>query len=189
MRQKITVLKVAGASGKKLQKWFSQIKKKGEANAKEYRGVQITSAEHKKLLNHLIKALRDHNSQPPIVFYTEYVDFWSSGCVFGDVFPKKQLNDFSFWFESTEIICYLLPDEKQLLKKLKKCSASRIASIPQETKWYWTILRLAVQAWEPLVPDATLIVIREILGGLVEDKEIESSLTAIPNWLPKASRS
>jgi hypothetical protein len=187
--QKVTIAKVAGESGKKLWLDFSRFIKNGRIDPEEHDGIQIPTVAHQKQILRLIDALRQNNSQPPIIFYSEYIDFWSNGYNFDEIFPKIQSNLCQFWFKSTAICGYLLPDEDQLLNKLKKCSSSRNKSILQESKWYWTILRHAVQAWDPLVTNATLIVIREVLGGLVEDEEIEKSLTTIPEWLNEASSS
>jgi hypothetical protein len=187
--QKITIIKIAGASGKKILEDFSHFIKAGQTDPGEYDGVQITSLEHQERLKKWIEALRHHNFQPPIVFYTEYVDFWSGTNIFDQIFPEFQSSSNQFWFQSTEIRSYSLPDEDRLLNNIKKRCRARNKSIPQESIWFWTILRHAVQAYAPLVTDATLVVIRELLGGLVEDTEIKKSLVSIPKWMNEASSS
>jgi hypothetical protein len=185
--QKITIVKVVGVAGKRLMGDFARFAEGGRTNAEEYEGVQIMSIEDQRRIDRLIDGLRRNSLQPPIVFFNEHVDSWSFGGDFDSIFPGSNSGYLGLWFDSTEIRCCSLPDENQLLDELKKRSASRRASIPQELRWYWTILQQAVRAWDSLVIDATIVVIRDVIGGLVDDEEIEKSMTTVPMWLDEVS--
>jgi len=43
------------------------------------------------------------------------------------------------------------------------------------------MLREAILAWEPLLDDAALVIVRSVVGGLVMDEEIADSLNRAPS--------
>jgi hypothetical protein len=45
----------------------------------------------------------------------------------------------------------------------------------------------ATLAWDGMVDPTAIIVLREVLGGLVMDSELEESLNDVPPWIAKRS--
>jgi len=44
-------------------------------------------------------------------------------------------------------------------------------------------LEEAEDSWKPVVNEAVIVIMRDPLGGLVSDDEIEASLNEVPHWL------
>src|SRR5438045_5884503 len=54
----------------------------------------------------------------------------------------------------------------------------------QESLWLKRRLEEATDAWDPLVPDWILVILREALDGTVLDEELLAALKKVPSWLP-----
>ena len=131
-----------------------------------------------------VKGLRGEAVKFPVVFFAEYMDMWSSGYVFTDVFPQKQGNFFNVMGDEEELLCYIFPDDGELQANLSR--RMRRKSIqsrnPQETKWYLVNLMEACVAWDKVAGNAAIVVVRKVLGGLVEDEQIADSSNIVPDW-------
>src|SRR5262249_38324831 len=77
-----------------------------------------------------------------------------------------------------EVFGYALPDEGRLSRHL-------VGSAKQhqfESSCFVSRLHEAVEAWESLVTNAVVVVLRECRGVLVTDKEVMASLATVPDW-------
>lgn len=78
-----------------------------------------------------------------------------------------------------EVYGYALPDGGRLGRHLRTAGPLQFDEYDQFVRR----LREALEAWQGLVEHATLIVIREVVGGLYTDEEILASLSLTPEWL------
>jgi hypothetical protein len=53
----------------------------------------------------------------------------------------------------------------------------------QEKRWFVEGLLEACCAWESLLDKSVLVVARRVVGGLIEDCQIEASTQHVPEWL------
>jgi hypothetical protein len=187
--QIVTILKIAGASGEYVLKQFERFKA-GQRVGRD--PGSLISTDHwtpacRRKIDAFAENLRIHNREVPIVFSAEYVDMWStaSGASPSWRLPTWQESAIQLYTDDRWLECYRLPDGGRLQADLKR--AFRQKSIrernPQEVRWPLVLLTEAVEAWEPLVDSAALIVIGLAVAPMVEDEEIRESLGNVPAWL------
>lgn len=128
--------------------------------------------------------VRAHSDKPPIVFFAECIDMWSMGDVYAAAFPEDGAKLLHVMADDVELLCYALPDggklQTHLTRRLRRRSIRERS--PQETRWYLLNLMEACVAWEGLVGNSALVILRQTLGGLVEDYELRASLDTVPGW-------
>jgi hypothetical protein len=78
-----------------------------------------------------------------------------------------------------EIFAYGLPDGGRLANYLAGAGSQQFP----ETDCFVVNLQDAVSAWEKLVPRATLVVLRHVVGGSALDDEVTASLNTPAPWL------
>jgi hypothetical protein len=120
-----------------------------------------------------------------VLFFAEYIDFWSMGDVFQRCFPRRQSrNVIKVSQDEVEILGYRLPDRRALHRRGKRLLRAKTVreQAGQEQRWFLSIVLHALAAWEVVAHDGALVVIREVLGGLFEDADVEQSLEQVPQW-------
>ena len=124
--------------------------------------------------------LRAHSLSPPVISFVEWTDLWSMGDLF-----RRWLTvpggspPLIIHADRFEVYAYALPDEGRLDRHLATAGPQQASEQDQ----FVTRLREAIEAWQALVDQAVLIVIREVVGGLVADEELLESLSVVPEWL------
>ncbi len=115
-------------------------------------------------------AIRSNATALPIVYFSEWLDRWQMG----DLVPGPgSVNGRRFQttaFTRDEALDW----------------ASRCGNKFQEERWLTARLREAADAWNELVDRVVVVIIREVLGGLTTDEEIQASLRVVPSWLSRA---
>jgi hypothetical protein len=116
--------------------------------------------------------LRLHAAKPPVVYFSEWIDMWSMGDLilgFGNA-PVTKVDGIVY-----QACCHRPPI----------CfKSTRIGDEPtQESEWLLHRLREAENAWGELVPNYVIVVLRRVVGGLVEDGEIEAAQQSLPDWV------
>jgi hypothetical protein len=132
-----------------------------------------------------VGALRDNAAEPPIVFYREYVDSWSSFDVVLDNFRGKDCREsIEVCFESSQLVCYPLPDSGALAGSLKAAKRRRsYRDLDKERRWFADSLLDACEACGWLAGEAAIIVTRRVVAPTVLDEEIIAAMQRIPDWL------
>lgn len=126
--------------------------------------------------------MRSNAGLPPVVFYNQHADMWSMGDVFRTGFPENGNPLYQVMVgDDLELLCYAIPDGNALEEHLRR--ALRRKHFAEETKSYLRILQEAATAWQALVAKAAIVVLRQLIGGLVEDDEIRQANKLIPRWL------
>jgi hypothetical protein len=131
------------------------------------------------------RCLRENADRLPVVYYCEYVDMWSGGDVLQHLRPDDGGKAILAHGDDVELACYCLPDAGRLEKHLRRClRKERIRErSAQEERWFVEGLLESCYAWQELADKAVLVVIRRVVGGSVEDWEVEDSLRGTPDWL------
>ena len=123
--------------------------------------------------------LRQNSLGPPVLFYSEYNDYWSFCpptrfigeddetllCVFGNRY---------------EGFCAVLP--------LKSIVAANLEQVQESGQWaedriFARLTLHAARDWDELVEGGVLVFVRQVLRGAIDDCEIVESLKAVPDWM------
>jgi hypothetical protein len=167
--QRISLAKVGGAAADEIARQFQQWE---QTRLHDEFPATIQFA-----LDEFAEVLRTHSSELPIVYFSEWIDTWSMGDLIPSLGDERAVMIHGRRYEAC---CHRPPI---LLK------STTIAGEPtQESEWLKCRLEEAKDAWHELVPNWVIIVMREPLGGLVEDDELVRSLQKIPDWLIGARR-
>jgi hypothetical protein len=127
--------------------------------------------------------LRAHSLSLPVIYFVEWSDLWSMGDLFSRwLTPSGGPSPFVIHADRFEIYGYALPDDGRLSHHLAMAGPQQFA----ESDQFVSRLYEAVGAWQELVEKSALIVLREVVGGLVTDDEIEASLSFVPDWLAQS---
>lgn len=123
--------------------------------------------------------LRQYSTAPPILFYAEYNDYWSSfpPSRFVGTIDRECLTVFGNRYEG---FCTTLPLKTFVVDRLRQ--ARRQPQNAEDETFAWLTLH-AAREWCELVEGGVLVFVREVYGGLVEDREITESLTTEPKWM------
>lgn len=184
MNQLVIVAKIAGESSRLVISAFERWSAVRVRDVEEPTLVEPGQwpADCREEMGQLASDIRGHNTQLPIVFYNEHVDMWSMGDVFRNAFPK----DGNLLFEveadnATSLLCYAVPDGDRLQNHLRRELGRE--QFAEETKWYLRVVQQAASAWHPSAEEAAIVVLRQVVGGLVTDKQVEAASHATANWL------
>jgi hypothetical protein len=177
----------AGAAGAMFERWRS---------ARRTDDPCATSADdwprrHRSEMDRFVAGLRDNAALPPVVFFEEYVDAWSSFGTFelwltpdAGALPERFISDQFVLYH------YRLPDGGALEARLRR--GLRLKRLrqrrPQEDAWFVSRLLDAVLAWDGVVGASCLVMVREPLEGSPSDEEVKRSEQGVPQWLRPAKR-
>jgi hypothetical protein len=174
--QRIVLSKVAGAAAvhirTQFQRWQSALIGCGKEAPPGSHEIPVSVRNR---IDQFANALREHAAQPPVVYYSEWADLWSGGDLLPGLYSPEPVTISGTRVEA----CCHEADQVQ----------AAIARLPQtqEEAWLQARLREALDAWQELLDDQVLIVIREPLGGSVTDDGLTASLTGVPEWLHSVS--
>src|SRR5262249_44121452 len=120
---------------------------------------------------------------PPVLFYRQYVDQWSMGDVFGLV-GRGNSRPAVIHLGDGELYAYSLPDGGVLLKRLRAERRRSPKSVGRAEKfWFIDSIRDAVTISQSGKDGSALLVIRHVIGGLVDDDEISAAMRRTAGWL------
>jgi hypothetical protein len=187
MNQWITIAVIGGASAtmvlQLVEQWDSQRKQFEPCNS-----VGKWPTHLRRDLRKFVRALEKHATDPPVLFYRRYVDQWSMGDQF-DVLAgarNRQSRRIEIACDNLELIGYALPDRGNLLRRIDQRRSQRQTNVGAiETGWFLDAIRDAYTAWSVRRGTAVIIVLRDVVGGLVDDDQIESSMLMPADWLEK----
>lgn len=179
--QRVTLLKIGGAAGEVISRQFETwAAAKTTSYDEDGWGDDQWPAEMRQQADQLVNQLRANSTSPPIVYFIEWIDHWSMGDRFEMWFSsRKQKNLLTIDGYQYQIHGYRLPDKGRLRKRLKKSGKQ------QFPEYDWLIARLneAALAWDGVVEDSILVLVREVLGGMILNEETEAALPMMPSWL------
>ena len=177
--QRIIIAKLGGLSGdialQRLSAWSSA---RNAVNPNEWSPEQWPDQVRQEA-DEFAERLREHGFALPVCYFAEWADLWSMGDLFSRwLTPPNCPGPVSVYANRFEVFAYGLPDDGCLAN----CLAAAGAQQSPETDWFIARLREAVSAWELLVPSATLVVIRSVVGRSASDEEVVVSLKTCAPW-------
>jgi hypothetical protein len=178
--QRITIAKLAGVSGDiALQRLISWPAARAADDPNLWSPEQWP--DHMRIeADDFAERLRAHGLALPVCHFVEWADMWSMGDMFSRWLTPpnspEAIRVHANWFE---ILAYSLPDGGRLGDYLTAAGLQQFT----ETDWFIARLQDAINAWDGLVPNATLVVLRYVVDGSVRDEEVSASLQARPPWL------
>lgn len=187
MNQIVTVAKVVGESSRPVIRTFQRWSAARVPDPQEPTLVEPRQwpADCREEMKQLASDIQTHTTKPPLVFYNEHVDMWSMGDVFQSAFPadgdhvyEVQSNDMALW-------CYAMPDNDRLQDHLRRELGRE--QFAKERSWHLRVVQQAASAWHPS-DDAAIVVVRQVVGGLVTDEEVERASQVIADWLKGYSK-
>ncbi len=184
MNQIVTVVKISGDASKAVRYAFQRWSEARVASTDEPTLMEPGQwpAGCRDEMGQFAQHIRANAGQLPIVFWNEHVDMWSMGDVFRNAFPWNANSLFEVQSDnSLNLLCYAIPDGNLLHAHLGR--ELRRKGLAQEAKWYLQILHEAATARCPVVEEAAIVVVRQVIGGLVADDEAEEARHSIPAWL------
>ena len=126
--------------------------------------------------------LRTHGFAPPVLYFIEWSDLWSMFDIFDrSLSPINGADPLWVCGDRFEIRGYALPDGGHLLRHLAGANHQEVSEYQQ----LGLRLREAIAAYEGQVNQAVLVLLREVVGGLVTDDELDESLATVPDWLSR----
>ncbi len=178
--QRITIAKVGGLAADVarllLQEWSAA---RRSTDPDEWGGEQWPP-EVRRQADSFAEGLRTHALALPVVYFIEWADLWSMGDLFHRwLTPPGQPRPPTIHADRFEIFGYAWPDDGRLAEHLSTAGPQQW----EESDWFVSRLSEAIEAWEHVVDRATLIVLREVVGGLTMDEEVLASLDHVPDWL------
>ncbi len=183
--QRITIAKVGGIAsdilGQRLRRWAAA---REAIEADEWVSAQWPPSVRVEV-DSFADQLRVRGCSLPVVHFVEWSDLWSMGDLFSRwLTPPGGSPLLIAYGDRFEVYGYALPDGGRLQRAL--------AVGPQqfpESDQFVARLREAAGAWDKLLEQAILIVLREVVGGLVTDEEVLASMSVVPDWISEGGLS
>jgi hypothetical protein len=178
--QRITIAKVGGKAAEvvmlRLQEWSAS---RRTTDPDEWSSEQWRP-EVRRLADSFADGLRAHALVLPVVHFIEWADLWSMGDLYHRwLTPPDGPRPSIIHADRFEIYGYALPDGGRLGDHLSSAGPQQW----DESDWFVSKLSEAVGAWQHVVDQAALIVLREVVGGLTTDEELAASLDHVPDWI------
>jgi hypothetical protein len=178
--QRMTIAKVAGLAADlvlaRLGAWAAdrEVTDTNEWSSDQWPSAARTEADA------LADGLRANSLSPPVIHFVEWADQWSMGDVFRRCLtsPAGPL-PLAIHANRFQIYGYGLPDGGHLERHLQ---TSGLQQFDEYDRFVYYLLE-AVGAWRELAERSVLIVLREVVGGLVTDEELNASMCTVPDWL------
>ena len=172
MNQYFTVIKIGGVAASEVRTQFQQWQKARTVEDPHEWAPEQWPEDSRHEIDSLVDRIREHAHEPPVVFFAEYVDMWSMSFNFSYPFPLVMGDR----YELTLVDLPLSQDVTRQLKKERNATFS-------ENRFFAKMILEARDAWEKVVDESTLLIVRRVVGGLVLDHELEATLASVPKWI------
>ena len=178
--QRITIAKLAGVSGEiALQRFGAWASARNVANPNLWAPEQWPVPVRQEA-DDFAERLRANGLALPVCHFVEWADMWSMGDLFSRwLTPPNCSKPLAVHADRFEISAYALPDGGRLADYLSAAGPQQFT----ETDWFIARLLEAVTAWDKLVANATLVVMRSVVSGSALDEEVTACLQTRAPWL------
>jgi hypothetical protein len=163
MDQIVTIAKVAGQAAKDFHERVGELSKLASE-----RDVRVMG-------DGLVAWIQQNKLVPPILYYCQYADHWSGANNFERYFNASVGLKVSSG--TTELYSYRLPDDGTLVATLTRAIDERGFQFDEDA-WFANGLRNAATFAERIASEATIVIVREVIGATLTDDDIRSALTA-----------
>lgn len=184
-QQRVTLLKIAGMAGeivlRQLKTWAAE---RTTDDPDEW-GDDQWPAKTCRRAEQLVKQLRKHAAELPMVYFNEWSDYWSSFYEFGKwLTPKVSKNRLTIFTKRYQLHAYELPDAGRLRRRLSRAGKQQF---PESDRLIARLIEAATE-YEGVIGPSVIVLIREPLGSLLDDRDIQASLPSVPDWLQEFAR-
>lgn len=172
--QKVTIFaiggKLADAIWDKAERWSTQ---RSCSDLNEWSSEQWTISTRNEV-NALARGLLANAFTPPILYRSQHVDLWSGGDLFQNAMAGGQ----------NLPLCQLLTEQYEVYVQRIDAKTTVLRNVNDFVEYRRLEQRLfeACSAWADFSTDRVILLVREILGGLWLDREVENALNQIPDW-------
>ena len=183
--QRMTLAKVGGLSASLLEQTIAHLAEAEHPPAIDDLYERKWSTSDRQSIDNLADSIKAHLYEFPVVYSTEWFDTW---CM-GDVYRSYLTPDLDF-------SPYRLEGDRHELHALTSAHSSTVARHItkkrrprfQEETFLRTRLLECINSWGDTIPTFIIILIREPLGSLVCDSELEGLLDKAPSWVEQLPR-
>jgi hypothetical protein len=162
--QRVTLAKIGGLAADAIERQFALWSS---------RRIGDSYPEHvRRSLDEFAISLCAHASKPPVVYFSQWIDMWSLGDLLPGLGDDRAATIDGIKYQAC---CHRPP--------IRFRTTIIGDDPPQESNWLVNRLREAEDAWAELVPNYIIVVVREVVGGLVEDNEMDAAQEHVPDWL------
>lgn len=172
--QKVTIFAIGGnladAIWQQAQHCYAQ---RLNDDTKEWAPEQWPSSTRSEV-NALANGLLAKAFTPPVLYRSQHVDLWSGGDVF----------DAAMGSSPVAPVCQLLTERYEVYVQRAHVSdiVPRNPNEFDEHRWLEQRLAEALAAWAGFSEERLIVLVREVLGGLWEDRDVSDSLEQLPAW-------
>jgi hypothetical protein len=162
--QRVSLAKIGGAAARVVARQF-ELWEQTQVDGEFPPEVQFS-------LDNFAEKLRANSCDLPIVYFAEWIDMWSMGNLVPELGNERAtaIIGRSYW-----ACCHAPP----IVFKTTTIDGDP----PQESHWLKRRLDEATDAWDEVVPEWVIVLLREPLAGTVLDNELLASLSVVPTWL------
>jgi len=179
-KQRITLLKFGGVAGDEIMRRLTDWSAARTSDDPHAWGEGQWPDDVRRAADELVESLQAHATEPPCLCAIEWLDTWSMFNEFHRwLVPPRPQRPIVIYGDRYQIHAYALPDRGRLKRRLSKTRKQQFA----EYAWMMTCLREAVMSFEGVANRAALVLIREVLGGSLDDSELVEPLATLPAWL------
>jgi hypothetical protein len=111
---------------------------------------------------------------PPVLHRCEYVDLWSMGMDYEEVFKELDIEARQLYTATYEL--YAARSNGTKLRSRRNRNGAPDASLLRQG------LNDAITNWKPIGRDRVILLVRHVFGALWDDHEIVDSLDKCPEW-------
>lgn len=173
--QKITILAVGGLLGdeiwKQAQRWSDQ---RTTDDPHEWSSEQWPLPAREQI-DHLTESLLTEAFTPPILYWSQHIDLWSMGDIYADAMAVGSAESIQLLTKRFEFYCRRIQGGEKVPRNVNEAD---------EYRWIENHVQEAMTAWDGLVVERVMILIREVLGGSWTDGEVMDGLNQTPKWWP-----
>lgn len=175
--QRLTIAKVGGEAAKATLRIFGEWSRARLVDDQNEWSPEQWPEDTRRCADAWATELRHSGHKPPVLFYVEYVDLWSSCPPLRHIGPDSLIQVMA---DRYELFCLPLPMSGALMGRLQHV---RDQGQWDEDHLFASLVLKAASAWNEIVDTAILVFLRQVIGAAVEDQEIQQSLTEVPGWL------
>jgi hypothetical protein len=177
--QRLILAKIAGKAGTAVVELFRRWMSARTTDDRAVWTPEQWPAANRELIDRFGLALQTNGDLLPVVYCARWIDLWSMAKDFHDWLAPPELSPLAVVGDRFELWCYPLPDEGRLAARLAEAAVPQF----QEEGWFRSRVREALDAWGSLLDAAAIVLLREVIGGLANDRTVAESVTRLPGWL------
>jgi hypothetical protein len=177
--QRWTICTIGGAAAEpvleKFKRWHNRNLVIHESEDMEWDAASLAE------MNRFVEMLRAHSAELPVVYFSEHVDMWDVAAS-NLSFLEKTSETWIVRADYAMACCRISTGNSA--SWIPKRAEGEDSEIGQEKTWFFAHLRHAMNAWNSVITEGAVVVIRECIGGpSPADEEVIKACREAPDWL------